>query len=221
MSAVKVLWVVEWTWHYDDGRSRKMSYSFVHAGTAQAFIDGNHEGLRELRSSLSTEDAATLTLKRAPFADRLEGWLKALRKHGIRSRKNLSQAAMNKMDSTAPTVFHTGYQGYAYEAWDDEVYRKNSGCAVSVLHFNHDNMTPAHYQTMRDLLEAYSLPYAWSGTEWQNIQIITPHGRKKDGLLVCDFCDEMTNVEDSEVLAPTHDGGVCHLMCAACREVNE
>ena len=213
MSAEKLLWVVEWTKHYDGGGRRKMTHSFVHAGTAQAFIDGNHEGLAELRSWLSDMDAATRTLKRAPFADRLEAWLKALRKHGIRSRKNLSYAAMSKMNKEAPSIFHTGYQGFAYEAWDDEVYRKNSGYAVSILHFNHDNMTPAHYQTMRDLLEAYSLPYAWRGSEWQNIQIITPHGRKQ-GLLVCDFCDEMTNTEDSEVV----DG---HLMCAACREVNE
>lgn len=212
MSAEPLMWVVEWKKHYDGGGGRLMTYSFLHAGTAQAFIDGNHEGLVELRSSLSDEDEATLTLKRAPFADRLEAWLKALRKHGIRSRKNVSQAAMSKMNGDAPTVFHTGYQGYAYTAWGDEVYRKGSGDIVSILYFNHDNMTPMHYDALRTLLEAYGLPYGWDGTMATNIQIITPHGESI--FHVCDFCEEVVQGSYSV------DVGA-HRMCKSCQEVNE
>jgi len=212
MSAVKpLMWVVEWIQH---GGTGKRKHSFLYGGTAQAFIDGRHEGLAQLRSSLSDEEAATLTLKRAPFANRLEGWLKALRKNGIRSRKNLSQAAMSKMNRDAPTVFHTGYQGYAYEASGDEVYRKsNGGHAVRILHFNHDNMTPAHYQTLRELLDAYGLPYAWDGTTARSIQIITPHG-ERFGCAVCDFCEELMQKSDGADV----DG---FLMCKACVEASE
>jgi len=210
MSAVKpLMWVVEWIQH---GGTGKRKHSFLYGGTAQAFIDGRHEGLAQLRSSLSDEEAATLTLKRAPFANRLEGWLKALRKNGIRSRKNLSQAAVWKMNRDAPTVFHTGSQGYAYEAWDDEVYKKSTGVAVRILYFNHDNLTPAHYQTLRELLEAYGLPYAWDGTTAQNIQIITPHGEIVYG--VCDFCEELAQKSYSADV----DGA---LMCKECVEACE
>lgn len=212
MSAKQLWWVVEWTEHYAHGGSRKRNYNFLHAGTAQAFIDGNHEGLAKLRSSLSDEDAATLTLKRAPFAFRLDAWLKALRKNGIRSRKNVSQAAMSKMNPDAPTVFHTGWGGYAYEASGDRVYRKGSVEALFVLHFNHDNMTPMHYDAMRTLLEAYGLPYGWDGTTAQNIKIITPHGESI--FHVCDFCEEVAWLRTSADV----DG---LRMCTACVEVNE
>jgi len=214
MSAVEpLMWVVEWIQHLPNGGTGKRKHSFLYGGTAQFFIDGKHAGLAELRSSLSDEDEATLTLKRAPFADRLEGWLKALRKNGIRSRKNLSQAAMSKMNPDEPTVFHTGYQGYAYEAWDDEVYRKsNGGHAVRILHFHHDNLTPAHYQTLRELLDAYGLPYAWDGTTAQTVQIITPYGE----LIyhVCDFCEELAQKSYSADV----DGA---LMCKECVEACE
>lgn len=213
MSAVKpLMWVVEWFQHLPNGGTGKRKQSFIYGDTAQAFIDGRHEGLAGLRSSLSDEEAATLTLKRASFADRLEGWLKALRKNGMRSRKNLSQAAMSKMNPDEPTVFHTGYQGYAYEAWDDKVYSKSSGSPVRILYFNHNNMTPAHYQTMRELLEACDLPYAWDGTTAHNIQIITPYGENAYG--VCDFCEELAQ----KSFGVRVDG--C-LMCKACVEASE
>jgi hypothetical protein len=219
MSTEPLMWVVEWTEHYAHGTgSRKRNYTFHHAGTAQTFqqalIDGKHEGLAaDLRSSLSDEDVATLTLKRAPFADRLEAWLKALRKNGIRSRKNVSRAALSKMNPDAPTVFHTGYQGYAYEAWGDEVYRKNnSGHLVQILHFNHNNLTPRHYDILRTLLEAYGLPYGWDGTMSTNIQIITPDGEIV--YHVCDFCEEVAQGAYSVDV----DG---LRMCNQCVEANE
>lgn len=221
MSAEPLMWVVEWTEpnRLFPEKRRTVKQDFLHREDAQAFIDGDldplylpHLSLSEVRSSLSDEDAATLTLKRAPFADRLEAWLKALRKNGIRSRKNVSQAAMSKMNPDAPTVFHTGYQGSAYEAWGDEVYYKSCGQAVQVLFFNHDNMTPMHYDALRTLLDAYGLPYGWDGTEWSSIQIITPHGALV--LHVCDFCEEVAQG------AYSVDVGA-HRMCKACAEVNE
>lgn len=210
MSAEPLMWVVRWTKH-NHGKF-KMNASFLHEGTARQFIEGSHEGYAELRSSLSDEDVATLTLERAPFADRLVGWLKAMRKNGIRSRKNVSQAAMSKMDPNAPTVFHTGWQGSAYEAWGDEVYFKSGGGGVYILHFNHDNLTPAHYQTLRELLEAYGLPYGWDGTEFESVQIITPRGEIVFG--VCDFCEEVAQKSYGA------DVNGC-FMCKECVEVNE
>lgn len=210
MSAEPLMWVVEWEEPYAlyPNKTRTEKKDFLRREDAQAFFD---ERLAESQR-MKPEYEAMVSLKRAPFADRLEAWLKALRKHGIRSRKNVTQAAMSKMNEHAPTIFHTGYQGYAYEAWGDEVYFKNEpyNREVSVLHFNHDNMTPAHYQTMRDLLEAYSLPYAWSGSEWENIQIITPHGETL--YHACDFCEEMAWLR----LSADVDG---LRMCTACVEV--
>jgi len=213
MSTEPLMWAVEWTEHYAHGTgSRKRNYTFVHKGTAQHFINNEHIGFSEVRSSLSDEDVATLTLKRAPFADRLEAWLKALRKNGIRSRKNVSQAAMSKMNPDAPTVFHTGYQGYAYEAWGDEVYLKSSGEIAHILHFNHNNLNTLQYEALRTLLEAYGLPYGWDGTMSTNIQIITPDGEIV--YHVCDFCEEVAQGAYSVDV----DG---LRMCNQCVEANE
>lgn len=196
----EMMWVVEWQEPYalDPSRMRTEKKDFLRLDDAQAYM--NESGLPQQ------------TLKRAPFARRLEAWLKMLRKNGIRSRKNVSYAAMSKMNPDAPTVFHTGYQGCAYEAWGDEVYRKSSGEAVRILYFNHDNLTPQHYDALRILLDAYGLPYGWDGTDMQSIQIITPHGELM--FHVCDFCEEIAQGSYS-----VHVGE--HRMCKACQEVNE
>lgn len=210
MSAEPLMWFVEWTFPNPLGLGGKTTSreDFLRREDAQAFFDERNAEAQRMKP----EHEAMVSLKRAPFAPRLEAWLKALRKNGIRSRKNVSYAAFSKMDENAPTIFHTGWQGSAYEAWGDEVYYKGSGDFVRILHFNHNNMSPAQYQTMRDLLEAYGLPYAWDGSDYHNLQIITPHGEIV--YHACDFCEELAQGSTSEEV----DG---LRMCKACVEVNQ